>query len=106
MFDPLLTLNQAPSVAVFCEAEYALIMAKLLELPVTDWTDCPLIEINPRKLSGTPVLKGTRMPADAILENYADGLPAEEIAEVFELPADSVRALLSYAEQRKAAPKS
>jgi len=72
-------------------------MANLLESPVIDWTDCPLVEINPRKVSGAPILRGTRMPADAIVENYLDGLPAEEIAEVFELPADSVRALLNYA---------
>ena len=80
-------------------------MAQLLESPIISWTDCPLVEINPRKLSGTPVLKGTRMPADAILENYADGLPAEEIAEVFELPVDSVRALLAYAAEQSPALK-
>ena len=74
-------------------------MAQLLETPVIDWTDCPLVEINPRKVSGTPILKGTRVPADAIMENYADGLPAEEIAEVFELPVESVRALLAFAAQ-------
>lgn len=68
-----------------------------------NWRGCPLVEINPRKVSGTPVLKGTRMPADAILENYADGLPAEEIAEVFELPVDGVRKLLVYAAQHKLA---
>jgi uncharacterized protein (DUF433 family) len=80
-------------------------MAELPENPVTDWTDCPLVEINLRKLSGTPVLKGTRMAAGAILENYVDGLPAEEIAEAFELPADSVLALVAYAEQRNPAFK-
>jgi DNA-directed RNA polymerase specialized sigma24 family protein len=37
------------------------------------------------------------MPANAIIENYADGLPADEIAEVFELPASSVHELLAYA---------
>ncbi len=70
---------------------------------VVDWRDCPLVEINPRKLSGVPVLKGTRMQADSIVENYLGGLPANEIAEVFELPADSVRALLGYAGKRRPA---
>jgi uncharacterized protein (DUF433 family) len=74
-------------------------MAQLLQSPIIDWTDCSLVEINPRKVSGTPVLKGTRMPADAILQNFASGSPAEEIAEVFELPEGSVRELLSYAVQ-------
>lgn len=85
------------AIAACARRAYAVGMAPLLEIPVMDWTDCPTVEINPRKLSGTPILKGTRMPADAILENHADGLPAEEIAEVFELPIDSVRALLAYA---------
>jgi len=26
------------------------------------WTQCPLVEANPRVLSGAPVLRGTRMP--------------------------------------------
>jgi uncharacterized protein (DUF433 family) len=73
------------------------------ESVVMGWTDCPLVEINPRKVSGAPILKGTRMPVDAIVENYADGLPADEIAEVFELPPDSVGALLAYAVQRNPA---
>lgn len=73
-------------------------MAQLQESPaVTDWKDCPLVEAVPGKVSGVPILKGTRMPADAIVENYESGLPADEIAEVFELPAESVRSLLAYA---------
>jgi uncharacterized protein (DUF433 family) len=72
-------------------------MSYLQETPVTDWTDCPLVEVVPGKVSGVPILKGTRMPADAIVENYASGLPAAEIAEVFQLPADSVQELLAYA---------
>ena len=27
-----------------------------------DWARCPLVEINPRVMSGAPVLRGTRMP--------------------------------------------
>lgn len=70
-----------------------------------DWKDCPLVEINPHKLSGTPILKGSRMPADAIVQNYRSGLPADEIAEVFELPADGVRKLLAYAVKHNPALK-
>jgi uncharacterized protein (DUF433 family) len=73
-------------------------MAQLRESPVVmDWSDCPLVEINPGKVSGTPILRGSRMPADAIVENYRGGLPAQEIAEVFELPAVFVHDLLTYA---------
>ncbi len=62
-----------------------------------DWSDCPLVESVPDKVSGAPILRGTRMPADAIVENYLSGLRADEIAKVFQLPADSVRDLLVYA---------
>ena len=30
-----------------------------------DWSLCPLVEVNPRVLSGAPVLCGTRMPVNA-----------------------------------------
>ena len=62
-----------------------------------DWTHCPVVESDPEKLGGTPILKGSRMPADGIVENFRDGMPADEIAEVFELPAIGVRLLLNYA---------
>jgi uncharacterized protein (DUF433 family) len=80
-------------------------MNQLLENPEIDWTACTLVEINSRKLSGVPVLRGTRMQADSIVENHRSGLPADEIAEVFELPVDSVRALLAYAAQHDPALK-
>lgn len=62
-----------------------------------DWSKCPVVESDPEMLGGTPILKGSRMPADGIVENYRDGLPADEIAEVFELHHVGVRELLKYA---------
>ena len=32
-----------------------------------DWSDCPLVEVKPGMQSGAPLLRGTRMPVDAIL---------------------------------------
>ena len=83
-------------------------MAHLHESSVTqaiDWTACPDVEIDPDKLGGTPILKHSRMPAEGIVANYADGMSAEEIAEVFELPTEGVRDLLSYAAARHPALK-
>ena len=65
-----------------------------------DWTGCPDIEIDPDKLGGTPLLKHSRMPAEGIVANYAEGMSAAEIAEEFELPAQGVRDLLAYASAR------
>lgn len=72
-------------------------MALIQESSVINWTHCPDVETVLGKVSGVPILKHSRMPADAIVENYADGLGADEIAEVFELPAEGVRRLLAYA---------
>ena len=70
-----------------------------------DWADCPDVESVPGKVSGVPILKHSRMPADAIVENYTDGLGADEIAEVFELPVEGVRRLLAYAVKQNPALK-
>ena len=62
-----------------------------------DWSGCDLVEVNPRKVSGVPILKGTRVQADAIVENYEGGSDVEEIAENFGLPEAKVRELLAFA---------
>lgn len=61
------------------------------------WLDCPLVEIVPGKVSGRPVLKGTRMPVDDVVQNYESGSPVEEIAENFGIEPDDIRAILTYA---------
>lgn len=50
-----------------------------------DWTDCPLVEVAPGKVSGVPLLKGTWPPVDILLENYEGGLPVEEISAKLQL---------------------
>ncbi len=56
-----------------------------------DWSNCPLVERDPFKLGGVPILKGTRMQADSIVENYEDGSPVEEISYNFSIPAETIR---------------
>ena len=43
------------------------------------------------------------MPADGVVSNFQSGSPVEEIAENFDLPKSSIRALLSYAAKQKPA---
>jgi uncharacterized protein (DUF433 family) len=62
-----------------------------------DWSDCPLIEVKPDVQRGRPVLKGTRMPADDIVDNWEAGVDEIDIASNFQLPLADVKALLSYA---------
>jgi len=67
----------------------------------TDWSNCPLVETDPHKLGGVPILKGTRMQADSIVENYEGGSPIEEISENFRIPEETIRALLAFAHQKQ-----
>jgi len=53
--------------------------------------------------SGAPVLRGTRMPVGAIVDNFDYGMSVAEIAEQFELPPERVEAILAYAESRRVA---
>ncbi len=64
---------------------------------LVDWTGYSMVEVNPAKLSGTPTLKGWRMPAQFIIENYMLGDSADEIAESFGLPKEDVRSLIAEA---------
>jgi uncharacterized protein (DUF433 family) len=68
-----------------------------------DWSKCPLVEIKPSVLSGAPVLRGTRMPADTIVDNFDYGMSPSEIAEQFELPPDRIEAILAYAQSHRVA---
>jgi uncharacterized protein (DUF433 family) len=49
------------------------------------------------------VLRGTRMPVSAIVENYDYGVSVEEIAEQFEIPPDRIKAILAYAKCHRVA---
>jgi len=68
-----------------------------------DWSGCDLVEVIPGKVSGAPLLKGTRLPVDAIISNYEAGSPIEEIAENYPSASeDTIRAVLTYAIERSA----
>ncbi len=62
-----------------------------------DWSRCQLIEVNPRVQSGSPVLRGTRVPVSAIVDNFEYGVSAAEISEQFGLTESQVKAILTYA---------
>ena len=68
-----------------------------------DWSECPLVEIKAEVHSGAPVLRGTRMPASAIVDNFDYGLSVAEIAEQFEISPGSVEAILTYAKSHRIA---
>jgi uncharacterized protein (DUF433 family) len=60
-----------------------------------DWSGCDLVEVVPGKVSGVPLIKGTRMPVDQVIESLDEGETVEEIAYNHDLnPADILRVKL------------
>ena len=58
------------------------------------------IEINPKKMLGKPVIKGTRIPVYLILELLAARMSFEDIKEEYpNLTDDDIRAALIYAKR-------
>ena len=47
--------------------------------------------------------RGTRMPVDAIADNFDYGVSVSEIAEQFELPVDQIEAIVTYARTHRVA---
>jgi len=70
-----------------------------------DWSECSLAEIKLGVQGGRPVLKGTRMPVDDIVDNWEAGEDELEIAANFRLPVDQVKAVLEYAAKHQNAPR-
>ena len=68
-----------------------------------DWSNCPLVEVKLGVHSGAPVLVGTRMPADAIVDNFEYGVSVGEIAEQFEISPKQIEAILTYAKSHRVA---
>ncbi len=64
-----------------------------------DWSGCPITERNPLKMGGVSTVRGWRLSADSIVENYDGGSSPEEIAENFDVSVEDVRIILAYAEQ-------
>jgi uncharacterized protein (DUF433 family) len=65
-------------------------------VPQIDWSRCPLVEIKPNVQSGAPVLRGTRLPVSAIVDNFDYGLSPKEISEQFQISVDRVQEILQY----------
>lgn len=67
-----------------------------LHIASLDWSQCPVVESIPGKVSGTWVFRGTRVPVSAIFENLKCS-SIEEILENFHVTRDQVQAVLDFA---------
>ena len=71
-----------------------------------DWSQCPFVEADPQIHSGAPVLRGTRMPVNVIVDNFDYGSSVAEITEQFDVSEDEIVAVLEYAKSHRIADRS
>ena len=50
---------------------------------MTNWEICDAVERHPKKVSGTWIFRGTRVPVSALFENLKDGASIEQFLEWF-----------------------
>ncbi|HEX9223508.1 MAG TPA: DUF433 domain-containing protein [Candidatus Acidoferrales bacterium] len=63
-----------------------------------DWSQCPVVERIPGKVSGAWVIRGTRFPISLIFENLEDGATVENIVEWYEgITPEQIRTVLEFA---------
>jgi uncharacterized protein (DUF433 family) len=63
-----------------------------------DWTGCKSVERVPGKVSGRPIVRGTRILADTIVEDAELGSSPQEIHENYpELAVSDIQLLLDFA---------
>ncbi len=67
-------------------------------MALPDWSQCPAVESIPGKVSGTWVLRNTRMPVATIFENLEAGANIDDILGWYDgLDRDQVKAVIEFA---------
>ena len=67
-------------------------------MALLDWSQCPAVESIPGKVSGTWVLRNTRMPVATIFENLEAGANIDDILAWYDgLDRDQVKAVIEFA---------
>jgi len=80
-------------------------MAKLQTATDIDWIACELIEQIPDKVSGRPIVRGTRILPDAIVDSYDLGETIEELREGFpSLSVAQIKRLIEFAHVQRGQP--
>jgi uncharacterized protein (DUF433 family) len=67
-----------------------------------DWTACELIEQIPGKVSGRPIVRGTRILPDAIVNSYDMGETVQDLHEGFPaLSVAQIKRLIEFAHAQR-----
>ena len=70
-----------------------------------DWLACELIEQIPGKVSGRPIVRGTRILPDAIVNSYDAGETLDEIHEDYPgLTTSQIQRLIEFAHTMRKQP--
>lgn len=65
-----------------------------------DWSQCPVVERVPGKVSGDWLFRGTRVPVKALFDNFEDGATVNQFVEWFPgVTKEQVEAVLEFAGQ-------
>jgi uncharacterized protein (DUF433 family) len=79
-------------------------MANLIDSDI-DWMQCELIETVPGKVSGRPIVRGTRILPDAIVDSYDLGESIDELSEGFpSLSISQIQRLIEFAHTQRGQP--
>lgn len=63
-----------------------------------DWSECPVVERLPDRVSGAWVFRGTRVPVTALFQNIEDGAHVTEFLDWFPgVTKEQVRLVLEHA---------
>lgn len=74
-------------------------------MEAADWSKCEDVERIPGKVSGSWLVKNTRLPVWAILENADDHTPEEIATEIFEgVTPETARRIIHFARSHASHP--
>ena len=80
-------------------------MTRIDTVSEIDWTQCELIERVPCKVSGRPIVRGTRILPDAVVNGYNAGETIGLIRENYPgLSVSQIRRLIEFAHSRRGQP--
>ena len=80
-------------------------MANIETQVAIDWMACELIEAVPGKVSGRPVMRGTRILPDAIVGSYDLGETIEELHQGFPTLSEAkIKRLIEFAHAQRGQP--
>jgi uncharacterized protein (DUF433 family) len=62
-----------------------------------EWSGCADVEVISGKVSGVPLVRGSRVQADSVVESFVLGESVEEIAYDYDLERELVENVLRFA---------